>query len=151
MANHVWTVLCRTSIIDGDTNNVSLINILEQIGFAQPASATTSEPGTINFEMVLMTLWMRSDVNKPEEIEGRTVIKGINGEQIWQNEYKINLKKAVRHRIRSLFQNIKFTGVGTYSFIVQKKSSSGRWVQVANVPLQIYKVASGEAVSSTKH
>lgn len=151
MAKHVWTVLCSTSIIDAETNNLSLINALEQIGFIRSAGDTNSEPDIINLEMVLVTLWTRSDVNKPETNEGRTVVKDANGKTLWQKEYKINLKKSVRHRMRNLFKNINFSGVGRYRFAVQKKSPGGRWVQVADVPLEIYEVASGEAGSKTKH
>ncbi len=28
---HVWTLLCREAIIDSTTNNITLVNILDQI------------------------------------------------------------------------------------------------------------------------
>ena len=35
MINHAWTVICEKSIIDRDTNNVSL-DVLEQVNFKMP-------------------------------------------------------------------------------------------------------------------
>ena len=38
MIQHIWTVPCRVTIADQDTNNVSLIEVLEEISLA-PAAA----------------------------------------------------------------------------------------------------------------
>jgi hypothetical protein len=31
MVEHIWTVLCSHAVVDKDTNNVSLHNVIEQV------------------------------------------------------------------------------------------------------------------------
>ena len=57
---HVWSVLCEKSVIDSETNNLSLTNILEeiQISLKEKGIIDSSEKTVpINFELV--TMWRK--------------------------------------------------------------------------------------------
>jgi len=51
MLEHIWSVLCSRSVIDSETNNVSIQDVIEQITInAEPA-----ENGFLPFPMELIT------------------------------------------------------------------------------------------------
>jgi hypothetical protein len=132
MARHIWTVLCSRSIIDTETNNVTLFNIIERVAFTElPEEWPVNLP--LSFEIV--TLWSRSDLNEPEELEGRTAIEGATESRIL-GEYRVNLtENYLRFRHRHRVEGIQVTGLGQIWFIVQLRNGEV-WEEVARVPLE---------------
>jgi len=53
---HRWSILCRESSIDSQTNNISLFNILEQVGIDAEVFAE-KKGGAIPMNLELVTLW----------------------------------------------------------------------------------------------
>ena len=65
----IWAVLCQSAVIDKDTNNVSLLNVIEEVKVPAkpPAELTATDLNLISpatFELV--TLWTRSDPGAEE-------------------------------------------------------------------------------------
>ena len=58
MINHVWTVLCHRTLIDQKSNNVSMIDAIEQINIKGREGPTVAQ-----ISMELVSLWIRSDPN----------------------------------------------------------------------------------------
>jgi hypothetical protein len=61
MINHVWSVLCETSLLDQDSKLISLINCLEQITISEESAPDKALPLVVN----LVSAWVRSDLNTP--------------------------------------------------------------------------------------
>lgn len=148
MADHVWTVLSSDFVIDSETNNATLFNTLEQIALIRTPEQEGKTPEVIQLRMALVSLWTRSDPEKPEMVEARYLVKAPSGKTSFSKEYRLNLKKTVRHRVQIRFANIEFAGFGRYQFIVQKKLKSGKWAKVASVPLEV--LESGSVASGSK-
>lgn len=151
MVDHVWTVLCMDFVTDSETNNMTLINTLEQLAMVTIPEAAGQTPDRIEFSMALATLWTRADPAKGASVDCRVVLKAPNGKTSWTREYLVNLKNSPRHRQRIRFSRISFVGFGRYRFIVQKKAPSGRWIKVASVPLEVLQSETTAAESKATH
>ncbi len=147
MPDHVWTVVCKDFVVDKESGNVTIFKALEQISFVRISeSSDDTPPDNIAYNFGLVTLWTRSDRDKPERIVSRYVFKGPDGKTIGASEeYPVDLKQYTRHRIMSRLPGIGFKGFGRYTFVVQKKLPGGKWSKVAVVPLE---VAEGESAES---
>ena len=66
---HIWTVLCKTTAIDQQTNNISLFNVVEELRIEvethdrHAAHPTLSKDLVIPAEMALVSLWKRINAN----------------------------------------------------------------------------------------
>ena len=59
---HVWSLLCRSSAIHKDLNNLSIFDTFEEVTLLAPILEPAVLP--LNFQMV--TLWARTDLGTPE-------------------------------------------------------------------------------------
>jgi hypothetical protein len=143
MIEHIWTVICQSSIIDKDTNNISLINILEQLTLTPPKIDEGKGAILGNFEIV--TFWSRTNLEKPATGNARIVLYQPSGEIVEQTdsnkrgpEYTIDLTVFQRVRSRFKFNGIPFLGAGVYQFGIEYKNEGEEdWKEVAKVPIQI--------------
>jgi hypothetical protein len=135
MIEHVWTIICSNAIIDQDTNNISIFNILEQIAIPEEAANTNQAIG-LNIE--LLSLWVRADLSKPATGMSRVSLLAPHGEQMQSDESELDLSQFERLRARSLYQGLPFLGEGAYRFVVEYKSDGGTdWQKVASIPLKV--------------
>lgn len=141
MIEHVWTVISSGVIVDHDTNNISIFNILEEISV--PEDAIKSEAIGVLVEIV--TLWVRSDLSKPEKGTSRIRLLAPNEEVLQTAESEIDLDKYERLRSRGLFQGLPYKGEGVYRFALDLKlSNKSGWKQVASIPLKVNIVKKAE-------
>jgi hypothetical protein len=132
MIDHVWTVLCTQSITDRESNNLTLLNVIEQINVLGPV------PGPIPIQLELVTLWVRSEPDRPTRGRGRVRVVAPGGTQLAENEYEIDLTQFERIRNQGRIQGVPFSGPGRYLFVVSLQQEDEQdWQDVARVPLQI--------------
>jgi hypothetical protein len=147
MAKHQWSILCRRSIIDREDNTISIIEALEGVTTYGPPikkeelgidiiekSEFAARPTPLGVQLV--TLWIRSNVEKPEVDFGRVLVKSPDGKTLINQEYEINLNKATRTRTKMQFLALPFAGIGAYSYITQQKKGTkkkSRWVTVSEL------------------
>lgn len=142
MPDHIWSALCTRAIIDRDSNNISLIDMLEEIRFAPPP--TDDDLGREGYVMLpisvtLVTLWERKTENDPETFVMR--VKFVDPTGTWigpqDTERELTMDKP-RFRSISRMMAVPFSESGKYQVIVQSKSNgSNRWKQNARLPLSI--------------
>jgi hypothetical protein len=61
MIDHVWTVLCSRAVVDRDSNNASLENVIERVTIeGQPPS-----DAALPLPLDVMTLWTRTAPDQP--------------------------------------------------------------------------------------
>lgn len=136
MIEHVWTVLCRDSIIDRDSNSVSLFNVLEQITIR--GEMDRGEPAVAPIEMEVVSLWSRSDYDVPAKGVQRLRLLSPSGETLASGEQEIDLSKHRRFRNRARFRGLPVQGTGRYTFRVeQKREGEVEWQHVTDVPLEL--------------
>jgi hypothetical protein len=145
MIDHVWTVACSRAIIDRDSNNVSILNVLEQFNIA-------GSPGPdrkLDARVELISLWARSDFAVPSHGEGRLTLNTPAGKQIARHEFTIDLAQFRRFRARGVFAGIPIPEPGRYVFEVEARvDGEEEWHLVASVPVEVlYEFPEGEPES----
>ena len=75
MIDHVWTVLCSQAIIDGESNTMSIQNVLEQITIHDEAGEPVSVP--VRYDVV--SLWVRTDPETPAQGQMRIKFRAPSG------------------------------------------------------------------------
>ena len=139
---HIWTVVCEKSIVDSSSNNISLINVIERIRFGEREELKGDKmvPGAfVGLEVVSM--WCRSDVEKPETGKSRTEFLSPSKDVLVGNEGPIDLMEHQRLRAIWAFFGVPYAGDGRYMFVVQQEVD-GEWQTEAEIPLEISKIPS---------
>lgn len=132
MLEHIWSVLCARSVIDSETNNVSIQDVVEQITI----NAEPIENGFLPFQLELITLWGRDESNKPTKGMERVTFISPSGKSEVVSEAEIDLSNVERHRHRVRFPGLPVSEAGKYYFRVEMKSKN-EWKQVSAIPLRI--------------
>jgi hypothetical protein len=141
MIQHVWSVLCSRSLIDRETNNITLFEAIEQvkIGRRPPRQENAPEEGLLPIRVELVTLWIRSPDNEPTQGRTRSAFvrpSGVMTEAIV--EHDIDLRTNLRNRHRHRFAGIPVREGGRHVFRVDVwNDTRGDWEEVAAVPLEI--------------
>ncbi|RJP52023.1 MAG: hypothetical protein C4586_03585 [Anaerolineaceae bacterium] len=133
MIKHIWSVLCSRSVIDIDTNNVSIQDIVEQVNInAEPVA-----DGFLPIPLELVTLWERKDSDKPAKGIERITFVTPSGKSNIVSEAEIDLSNAERHRHRVKFPGVPLSEAGRYYFNVEIKNDNNEWNKVAAIPLKV--------------
>ncbi len=144
MIRHVWSVLCRNTMIDSKSNNMSIFGVLEQVQGEIPrdalAQASNEAVIAIPFDFELASLWARDHAGTPEKCTGRMRIEAESGPPLGGGSIPIEFKEGI-FRARSIAQSNVLPvrpklGASMVSFVVEL-SEDGKWREVARVPLQV--------------
>jgi hypothetical protein len=137
MAQHIWTVPCRFSTIDRQSNNVSLIEVLEEIT-VPTVLPQQPDVGIVPAIFDVTTLWSRENDEQPESGFGRMSFLSPAGQTVFTNEYEIDLRE--NRRFRSIGRVLGFPAQvsGRCHFRVdRRRSANDDWEQVAMVPVWV--------------
>ncbi|MEA3344807.1 MAG: hypothetical protein U9Q78_00935 [Chloroflexota bacterium] len=136
MIDHVWTVVCSRSVIDRDSNNVCLLNVLEQITVGGKPTAEDVE--AIPIEMEVVSLWARSDLDVPTGGAERLTLVSPSGEVLFSGESEIDLSAHRRFRNRARFRGLPIREEGRYVFRVESQADDEvGWHHAADIPLEV--------------
>ena len=134
MIEHIWSDICERSLLDKDTNLLSLINIFEELTIHDKISPEKIVRGPIE----VVSLWVRSDVENPEKGFSKYSFISPSGEILNEKEVPLDLTKYERVRNRVQFISFPLPEAGIYYFQVDhKKDDNDDWVTVANVPMKV--------------
>lgn len=136
MIGHVWTVICSRVLIDRDTNNVTLVEVLEQVTLV--ASGPPPPESAVPLEMEIVTLWERRDENVPARARARIHLVAPDGKTANPLEYVVDLTTHVRTRSRTQVKGFPFRGFGRYEFrVAVRQDGQEDWQEVSRAPLQV--------------
>ena len=134
MPRHIWSVLCRSVSTDKDSNNVSLLEVTEQLGGSVMGEV---KPDAIPFQLSFVTLWSRSDPDQGEKAAARLRLLGPNGGDAAPSiQQEVDLTHFRRLRTKVLLASLPYRGPGQYEFSVELEEDT-TWVEVARIPLEI--------------
>ena len=133
MIEHIWSVLCSRSVIDSESNNVSIQDVVEQINI----NAKPADNGFLPIQLELISLWGREDVNEASKGTERIIFVTPSGKTEIISEAEIDLTKAERHRHRVRFPGLPVNEAGKYYFKVEMKNGDNKWKQVSAIPLKV--------------
>jgi len=134
MIEHVWTVVCSRVVIDRESNNASLQNVVDQINVQGEIAAGTLL--AVPFEIV--SLWIRTDPEEAGTGEARVSLIAPSDKQLGSFDYPISLSDHERHRGVLRSQGLIYEGPGRYTYRVELRvDPQGEWRQVAAVPVTV--------------
>lgn len=128
---HLWSIICNRLIIDEQTNNATIIDILEEIKIKKEFLQNRKElPFFFNF----VSLWFVEDKDECEK-ETNVIIEFYDPNNNKLNDF--NFSFALPQRKKRIRTNVKFdrfllNGSGTYRIKVKQDNT-----EVAEIPLEI--------------
>ncbi len=136
MAEHLWTVLCSKAVIDQDTNNVSLIEIVEELTLS-PLAGDKMVTLPVSFELV--TLVKRSEPDQPESLMGQVSLLTPKGNKQLSAQFEINLSEKPRLRTRMRMSALPLEGPGVYHFLIEfLDKATDKWSEAYRLPLDVH-------------
>lgn len=132
MIKHVWTVICSNAVVDMDTNNVSLHNVIEQLNIPE----SPKPKGFLPIHLELVTLWFKDDTDAAVKAESRVSFVSSSGETRVVATPPIDLSEKSRARNRLIFDALPLDATGVYHFTIEMRSN-GDWIEVASIPLTV--------------
>lgn len=152
MAKHVWTLVCEQALVDRFTNNITIVNVVEQlsIGVERIGEAPEGEVlPTIPYNFTVVSLWHRSDNSVEEEQTVRVRIVSPSGKLVApEQELQVELKgERLRARHLATYRGVPIGENGDYKVQAQSLQKPGRWktedTVVIPVQISVTKVAEG--------
>ena len=134
---HIWSIFCRTMIEDKTTNNPSLIEVTERIGFK--AELPDERPVALPFPYPLFVVsnWWRDSEDDKSKYPSRVRFISPDQVELRKIEYEVNLEESGRMRTFGQIAELPFTVNGIYEFEVAYKNNED-WEVVASIPLEIF-------------
>lgn len=140
---HVWTVLCRESLINQDDNILSLFGVIEEVTVTMPPinNVPTPPPDKINLPInyEIVNLWSRDEYKKEEKATLEIAELNPKGEELNKITQELIFPANVKRlRSRTKVSGLTIQGRGDYSFRVRIKASEGKsFTAVCEVPLEV--------------
>lgn len=147
MIEHIWSVVCGKSTTDRESNNLSLLDILEQVNLLGPAP----DPGTnvaLPLQFELVSLWSKSNLGEPEQSVSRIRMIAPDNTEILSNEFPVNLTEHARMRTQMKSIMFPLHGAGRYTFTVEIRRADNNWDMVARIPVQVESIAQAPAAAT---
>jgi len=136
---HIWSVLCKKTVIDQETNNISLLESLEELKFEIRDSKLKGKAINIPFDFELVSYWIKDD-SSTSKFDSLIELYDSKKRKIAAFPGKINFPKdKKRLRTRLKIQGIGITeNYGTYVFKVSvKREKDSKYSVVSEIPLDI--------------
>lgn len=136
---HIWSVLCKKSIIDADTNNISLNEILEEVSFNIPFDKDLKLPTSFNFDYEIVSFWTSTSPKGGEKFY--TEVEFIDPDKKTLNKLEQEImfpenKKRLRTRIKA--NGLNATREGEYILKIKaKEKKADKFKVLTEVPLTI--------------
>jgi hypothetical protein len=144
LIEHIWTILCSRVITSRETNNVSLIEVTEElkldVGTEGDKESTDQSVIPLPVSLVLVSLWSRMEDNKPIVGTAKDIMLTPSGKTLGEHEFKIDLSDHMRMRtMRNLINlPIPVKESGKYRFRTELLAEETKtWKAVSNIPLII--------------
>ena len=145
--DHAWTVLCLRSIVDRETNQITLVDALENFelrGSAEEEMRAMAYSNlndlAIQIETQLASLWFRTNPVVPEKNAYRVTLLAPDGKPcpaISRISHTVNLTETTKLRTFLKLTGLPFRGPGRYTFQIEVNTAIGQWNEVARVPYEL--------------
>ena len=141
MVNHIWSLLCRRSTIDSETNNLSIYDVFEQLTIDLKIKTGNADKVTkinVPIEYEVVSLWSKSE-DKVYSGEAKVEIIDPTGETGKVFEEPIEMPQTMK-RLRTRLRISGFVAEksGIYNFQVSYRvKGEDKYKKVADIPLEI--------------
>ncbi|MFA6304641.1 MAG: hypothetical protein WCV73_04435 [Patescibacteria group bacterium] len=130
---HNWSIICGGSIIDQDTNQISLINALEQLNLPKEAFG---KPLNISFHVI--SYFTEADTSKEKKIEQVIKLLDPQNNLIKKVEIPVTIpEKFGRFRLRNVIKGMDISIPGMYKFLLSIKEGNDKLVDIAELEIEV--------------
>jgi hypothetical protein len=135
---HLWSIICRKAIIDSETKNISIIDVLEEIIFHNVGGLPKKEPKiALACDFEIISYWLRDDLDE-KTVDFSVEIIDPNNMKVGGTENKMKFPEADKMRMRTIIKSkaLPFTTEGRYWFKIKlngEKSSK----TMAEIPVEV--------------
>jgi len=135
---HLWSLLCVSTSIDNQSNNISLYNIVEEVSVKKAKYIDSKEillPVNLNF----VSLWKKLDDSVQENFEQKIILESPSGEELGGSTHSFSFKENLkRMRVIVKIDGLKLVGGGEYLFKIGLRGEGEKdFKEFAIVPLGI--------------
>ncbi len=145
---HAWSVVCQSSIIDQQTNNISINAVLEQfttehskpqLELFKKNNPTIGRGIPVSFTFQVVSLWQSQ--NPKTQPSGDVTIELFDsiGDSMQKIDFRL-VFEAGKARMRTIITSpvLVVSETGLYHFKVSiKETDSEKFVEVAEIPLEV--------------
>ena len=142
---HIWTVIAESSVVDQQTNNVSIHKILEQLNInvsPKDQELLKKNPGKallVHFPFQVISLWQSINPKKNPKAEIEVELFDPIGQNLQRATFKL-IFEPNKSRLRSILSNpdIRVFDTGLYLFKIRiKEEEEDEFLEVAEIPLEV--------------
>ncbi len=130
---HNWSIICGKSIVDQDSNQISLIDSLEQLNLPQDAFGKD-----LNIQFHVVSYFTETNTSKEKKIEQIIRLVDPQNNQIKEIKIPVNIpEKFKRFRIRNIIQGMPISTPGMYKFLLLIKEGDNKPLEIAELGLEV--------------
>lgn len=139
---HIWSVLCKESVINQDDNNISIHGVFEELTvFLAPIKETgkLSEKFGIPVNYEIVSMWQRNKDIESAKADIEYILVDSENKELLKSTQVIEIPKTSRrHRSRMKITGMPLTKSGDYTFKVKiKEEGSDTFHLVSELPLEV--------------
>ncbi|MDX9778987.1 MAG: hypothetical protein RBT30_02010 [Patescibacteria group bacterium] len=134
---NIWSVVCKNSIVDGETNSLSLLETLDEITINYKEEMDWQVVKFLPLSFHVVTLWF--DENDKKDRKFSLSVSVIDPQGTTLNTFEQDClipKGSMRLRATSKITGFGFTDKGKYSIVVKYKEAKN-FIKVADIPVNI--------------
>jgi len=133
MIEHIWSILGTKTIVDSETNNISIIEMIEEL-----TVQNFTKPGIIQIDYEIVTSWFRENAKKEETIEYKINLVTPSGKDKGGPEVKNIFEPGIqRNRSRVILKSFPLEELGIHRFKIYLKGQKGKYKEVAFIPITV--------------
>ena len=138
MIRHVWTILCGKSVTDPETQQTSLVDLLDEITILGPPPETMA---ALPVQYSLVSYWVRGPQDQGGRRRLRVDLRTPTGETLQgapegAEGHEVDLTMTTKGRAVMRFESLPLTQSGEYIFRIHSQADENEPYQlVAEVPL----------------
>ena len=136
MAKVQFSILSKNVIVDKKTNQLSIINILEEAQFTADPLPQPNEWTLFPLELQLVTMFIRSDPEVPEHTEARIRVSAPSGEIFTTSvKFPVSLTESRFNRNITRFSQTPIFSTGQHDYIIDLLDDNGEWNEAFRAPV----------------
>lgn len=139
---HIWSVLCRESVISQDDNVISLHGVIEQFQVKLiPPKSNLKRPDkfALPFNYEIVSYWFKPDTSVDSRGEIEYILQCPKGEELFKTVQQLEIPSNIkRFRSRMKIAGITVKESGDYQFLIRfKESGEKEFKLVSAIPLEV--------------
>jgi hypothetical protein len=140
MIEHVYTIICTKTATDSETNQLTLIDVIEEIGVQ-----VTEEPPPpeqliiVPLEAVIVSYWVKTSEDGVNRGRVKLSIRAASGKEFHgEGEFVVDLSQAAGTRASGKIGGVPFSGEGLYLLrVMLQRDGEADWSEVGKYPFRV--------------